>query len=84
MTNEKLNANDTLSKVLAYVDSPFKLFAVILMAVLAFVGYLVYDHRELIIGTYQEHQKLPDIAEERIEDAGSSMSFICPTPYPLQ
>ncbi len=32
---EKLNANDTLSKVLAYVDSPFKLFALILMAVLA-------------------------------------------------
>jgi len=33
---EKLNANDTLSKVLAYVDSPFKLFAMIMMAVLAF------------------------------------------------
>ena len=38
MAEEKLNANDTLSKVLAYVDSPFKLFALILMAVLAFAG----------------------------------------------
>ena len=61
--------NDTLSKVLAYVDSPFKLFALITMAVLGFAGWMLYDHRELIIGTYQEHQKLPDIAEERVDDA---------------
>lgn len=71
--DNKTSANDTLSTVLAYVDSPFKLFALILMAVLAFIGYLVYDHRELIIGTYQEHQKLPDIAEERVEDAVSHL-----------
>ena len=69
MAEEKLNANDTLSKVLAYVDSPFKLFALILMAVLAFTGWMVYDHRDLIVGTYKEHQKLPDIVEDRVEDA---------------
>ena len=73
MAEEKLNANDTLSKVLAYVDSPFKLFALILMAVLAFVGWMVYDHRELIVGTYQEHQKLPQIAEGRVDDAASHL-----------
>jgi len=66
---EKLNANDTLSKVLAYVDSPFKLFALILMAVLAFGGWVVYDNKDLIVGTYKEHQKLPDIVEDRVEDA---------------
>ena len=68
MAEEKLNANDTLSKVLAYVDSPFKLFAVILMAVIAFAGYIIYDHQELIVGTYKESQKLPSIAEDRVED----------------
>lgn len=73
MAEEKLNANDTLSKVLAYVDSPFKLFALILMAVLAFAGWMVYDHRELIVGTYQEHQKLPQIAEGRVDDAASHL-----------
>ena len=62
-------SQDTLTKVLAYVDSPFKLFALILMAVLAFGGYLVYDHRDLIVGTYKEHQKLPQIAEGRVDDA---------------
>lgn len=66
-------SQDTLYKVLAYVDSPFKLFALILMAVLAFVGYMVYDHRELIIGTYQEHQKLPQIAEGRVDDAATHL-----------
>ena len=68
MAEEKLNANDTLSKVLAYVDSPFKLFAVILMAVIVFAGYIIYDHQELIVGTYKESQRLPSIAEDRVED----------------
>ena len=45
--------DDALSKLLAYVDSPFKLFAVVLMAVFAFAGYIIYDHQELIVGTYK-------------------------------
>jgi hypothetical protein len=65
---EKLNANDTLSKVLAYVDSPFKLIAVVVMAVFAFSGYIIYDHRELIVGTYKESQKLPSINKDRVDD----------------
>ena len=69
MAEEKLNANDTLSKVLAYVDSPFKLFAVILMAVFTFSGWLFYENRELIVGTYKESQKLPEIIEDRVDDA---------------
>ena len=66
-------SQDTLTKVLAYVDSPFKLFALILMAVLAFGGYMVYDHRDLIVGTYKEHQKLPQIAEGRVDDAATHL-----------
>jgi hypothetical protein len=65
---EKLNANDTLSKVLAYVDSPFKLIAVVVMAVFAFSGYIIYDHRDLIVGTYKESQKLPSINKDRVDD----------------
>jgi hypothetical protein len=65
---EKLNANDTLSKVLAYVDSPFKLIAVVVMAVFAFSGYFIYDYRELIVGTYKESQKLPSINKDRVDD----------------
>jgi hypothetical protein len=64
---------DTLTKVLAYVDSPFKLFALILMALLAFFGFMLHDNRDIIIGTYREHQKLPQIAEGRIDDAATHL-----------
>jgi hypothetical protein len=73
MAEEKLNANDTLSKVLAYVDSPFKLFALILMAVLAFSGWMFYDNKDLLVGAYKEQKKLPEIAEGRVDDAASHL-----------
>lgn len=73
MAEEKLNANDTLSKVLAYVDSPFKLFALILMAVLAFTGWMFYDNKDLLVGAYKEQQKLPQIAEGRVDDAATHL-----------
>ena len=61
--------DDALSRLLAYVDSPFKLFAVILMAALAFGGWIFYKNQELIVGTYKESQKLPNIVEDRVDDA---------------
>ena len=71
--DNKLNANDTLSKVLAYVDSPFKLFALVLMAVLAFSGYFVYENKEILIGAYKESKRTPDINEDRAEDAAAML-----------
>jgi len=76
MAEEKLNANDTLSKVLAYVDSPFKLFAVILMAVLAFSGWMFYDNKELLVGAYKEQQKLPQIAEGRTNNPNNNRDVV--------
>ena len=61
-------SSDALSKLLAYVDSPFKLFAVILMGSLAFGAWAIYENRELIVGTYKESQKLPSIVEDRVDD----------------
>ncbi len=71
--DNKLNTNDTLSKVLAYVDSPFKLFALVLMAVLAFSGYFIYEHKELLVGAYKESKRIPDINEDRAEDAATML-----------
>lgn len=71
MSDDKLNPSDTLSKVLAYVDSPFKLIAVVIMGVLAFAGYFAWTNQELLIGAYKEQQKLPSIAEDRVEDASA-------------
>lgn len=67
MADEKTQLT-VLDRVLGYVDSPFKLFAIILMAVFAFAGYFIWQNQELLIGAYKEQQKLPSIAEDRVED----------------
>jgi len=70
---EKLNANTTLDKILGYVDSPFKLFAVILMAVIAFAGYALYESQDFIRDAYKESQKLPEIRTDRADDAATML-----------
>ena len=69
-TDERLNLVD---KVLAYVSSPFRLFAMVLMAVLTFAGYFVYTNQDLLIGAYKESKKIPSIAEDRVEDAAAHL-----------
>ena len=69
-SDERLNLVD---KVLAYVSSPFRLFAMVLMAVLTFTGYFVYTNQELLIGAYKESKKIPSIAEDRVEDAAAHL-----------
>lgn len=69
MTDEKHLG--ILDRVLSYVDSPFKLIAIIVMAVFTFVGYLFWQNQAFLIGAYQEHKKMPVIYEERVDDAAS-------------
>ena len=70
MNKEQLSIID---KVLEYVSSPFRLFAMVLMAVLTFAGYFVYTNQELLIGAYKESKKIPSIAEDRVEDAAAHL-----------
>ncbi|CAB4172178.1 hypothetical protein UFOVP924_55 [uncultured Caudovirales phage] len=70
MADERLSL---LTQVLAYVSSPFRLFAAVLMAVLTFAGYFVYTNQELLIGAYKESKKIPSIAEDRVEDAAAHL-----------
>jgi len=65
--------NDILSKVLSYVDSPFKLFALILMAVFAFSGYFVWQNQAFLFEAYKENKKLPTIVEDRAEDVAAHL-----------
>jgi hypothetical protein len=74
MSDEKLNANTTLDKVLGYVDSPFKLFAILIMGVVAFAGYFLWQNQEFMFDAYKESKKLPEINTSRADDA-SSMLF---------
>ena len=62
-----------VDKVLAYVDSPFKLFAVILMGVIAFAGYFLWQNQEFMRDAYKESKKLPEINTARTDDASSML-----------
>ena len=70
MSDERLALVD---KIFAFVTSPFRLFALVLMAVLTFAGYFVYTNQDLLIGAYKESKKIPSIAEDRVEDAAAHL-----------
>ena len=65
---------DTLLGVLSYINSPFKLFVVVLLGVLGFIGYFVYTHQGIIVGAYLKSRELPKLDESRF-DLAASMLF---------
>jgi hypothetical protein len=60
-----------LDRILSYVDSPFKLVALLVMFLFGFCAWFFYANQELLIGAYKESQKLPTINESRVEDAAA-------------
>jgi hypothetical protein len=67
-------ADTIIDKVLSYVDSPFKLFAILIMGVVAFSGYFLWQNQEFMRDAYKESKKLPEINTARADDA-SAMLF---------
>lgn len=63
MTEQK----DTLMGVLNYVNSPFKLFVVVLLGVLGYVGYFVYDNKNFLFNVYEKSNALPKIQAARFD-----------------
>jgi hypothetical protein len=63
-----------VDRVLDYVDSPFKLFAVLLMGLVAFAGYFLWQNQDFMRDAYKESKKLPEINTARADDA-SAMLF---------
>jgi hypothetical protein len=62
-----------VDKVLAYVDSPFKLFSAILMGVIVFSGYFLWQNQTFMFDAYKESKKLPEINTARADDASSML-----------
>lgn len=69
MAVEQGNAKETLLGVLTYIDSPFKLGVVILLAFLGFAGYFVYQNQEVMIGAYIKNKERPTMNVDRYEPA---------------
>ena len=65
MTDEK----DTLMGVLNYVNSPFKLFVVVLLGVLGYVGYFAYDNKSFLLNVYEKSSAQPKIQTARFDHA---------------
>lgn len=63
-----------IDRVLTYVDSPFKLFSVILMGLVAFAAYFLWQNQDFMRDAYKESKKLPEINTSRADDA-SAMLF---------
>ena len=61
-----------VDRVLTYVDSPFKLVAIVVMAVLAFVGYIFWANQEFMRDAYKESKKLPEI-NDRADDVAAML-----------
>jgi hypothetical protein len=62
-----------VDKVLTYVDSPFKLFAILIMGVVAFAGYFLWQNQTFMMDAYKESKKLPEINTSRTDDASSML-----------
>ena len=67
-TRQKIDGSGALASVLSYVDSPFKLAAIVLMGVLSFAGYLIYSNQSLLIDAYKRDSELPKLDVSGAED----------------
>jgi hypothetical protein len=71
LSEQQDKALGVLDRVLSYVDSPFKLIALLVMFLFGFGAWFIYSNQELLVGAYKESQKLPSINEARVEDAAA-------------
>jgi hypothetical protein len=58
---------DTIGRVtdlIKWVDSPFKLFTVILLSFLAFAGYFAWDSRQVILHAIQNQDHMPQLVKQ--------------------
>jgi hypothetical protein len=57
------NYLDKAIDLIKWVDSPFKLVMVIILASLLFIGYLTYDSKQVLLNAIVNHDKLPQLKD---------------------
>jgi len=65
--SEPKKDESTLGKIIGlieWVDNPFKLFTVILLAFLAFAGYFAWDSRQVLLHAITTQDKMPQLAKQ--------------------
>jgi hypothetical protein len=70
---EQSNAKETILGVLNYIDSPFKLGVVVLLAVLSFSGYFIYSNQAFLLAAYDKNKSLPKIDVSKSDDVAKML-----------
>lgn len=67
-----------VTDLIKWVDSPFKLFTVILLSFLAFAGYFAWDSRQVILHAIQNQDHMPQLVkqDDLVEPAQSLMKDV--------
>jgi len=65
---------DKALDLVKWIDSPFKLFSVILLAVLGLIGYLIYSHQDKLVTSLTTRETMPELlADERLSSLGRDL-----------
>jgi len=64
---------DLVPQILEYVSSPFKLFAIIIMATLAFAGYFVWENQAVMLGAYSKSKERPTLNSSKFDQAARTV-----------
>jgi hypothetical protein len=62
---------DAVMRVLTYIDSPFKLLVVLLLAVVGFIGHFAYVNQGVFLSVYMKQRELPKLNESRFDDVSA-------------
>jgi hypothetical protein len=61
---QKTDVIGRVTDLIKWVDSPFKLFTVILLSFLAFAGYFAWDSRQVILQAIQNQDHMPQLVKQ--------------------
>jgi len=60
------SALDKAIDLIKWVDTPFKLFGVVVLTILFGFGYFAWDSRQVILNAITSHEKLPQLKERDV------------------
>ena len=71
---EQGNMRDSVLGVLNYIaGSPFRLLVVVILMVLCFSGYFIYENQGFLLQAYQKKRDLPKMDSSRYEDVSKML-----------
>lgn len=57
--------------LLGYIDKPWKVLAILVLAIAGFVGYFIYTNQSFLIAAYEKNHAQPKINLSRSDDAAN-------------